>query len=435
MNKPVFFLSLYLVSACALAQVAAQRDYDIDLRLGVNAIYNDNANFSDENDPEAEEPLGELQFLYELALATQVQREWTQVDLGYSASLREFREDSQSEQELWNGNGRITLGNEDFPLEFSLFHSVNEVVRSAANPEDQDDTQRQQRFEATIDARVFELERDTLNLVATYGENEADRLPLNNTEEVDIGLSWQHSLSSISDLTLDYLYSDIDFEFSDQADFRTHTGSVSLVRRLRQLRWGITLGYTQVEPNIGDNYSEPTYGLDLALELQRHTFQLNVAGEITDSAELNNLNNPIVQADDLLVDAGGQDQVLNRQISATWTYGFCSRCLLRTNLIHNDNEFQNLENNDFSNQILNASLNYNVNRRVAAIVGYRSNKIRYDADTNFVGVTRGVTSLTLAYEIITDMQAQVFVEREDWENDAGDQYIANAYGIGLSYTW
>ena len=434
MNRPVLFCLLYFVSASVLAQVA-QRDYDIDLRLGVNATYNDNANFSDESDPDAEEPLGELQLLYELALITRVQREWAEVDLGYNASLREFKEDSQNDQELWSGNGRITLGNDDFPLEFSAFHSVNEIVRSAANPQDQDDTQRQQLLEATIDARVFELERDTLNIFATYGENEVDRLPLNNSEQMDIGLSWQHSLSSISDLTFNYLYTDIDFELSDLADFSTHTGSISLERRLRQFRWGLTLGVTQVQPISGDNYSEPTYALDLALELQRHNLQLNVTEEITDSADLNNLNNSIVQADDLLVDAAGQDQVLNRQISASWTYGFCLRCLLRVNLIHNNNEFQNLENNNFSNQILNANLNYNLNRRLAAIVGYRSNRIQYDDDTDFVGVTRGVTSLTLAYEIITDMQARIFVEREDWKNDASDKYIANAYGIGLSYTW
>ena len=99
MNRPVLFCLLYFVSASVLAQVA-QRDYDIDLRLGVNATYNDNANFSDESDPDAEEPLGELQLLYELALITRVQREWAEVDLGYNASLREFKEDSQDDQEL-----------------------------------------------------------------------------------------------------------------------------------------------------------------------------------------------------------------------------------------------------------------------------------------------------------------------------------------------
>ena len=205
---------------------------------------------------------------------------------------------------------------------------------------------------------------------------------------------------------------------------------------MRYLSYRVSLGYNQSTPEVGEDFSAPSYRVEIDYRSGFNTLSLLASQQITDTS-LGDGNQGMLDNVNLDDARGvGLDQFESRVVELRWdNESLCERCNAYASLLYEQEQYQTLiEDND--QNVASIGFEYQLSR--ASSVGLQASRQerKFDSDVDRNDFTVTSFGANYRYTFINDLSVQVFFIVDESESDAETlTYDERISGISLTYTF
>ena len=205
---------------------------------------------------------------------------------------------------------------------------------------------------------------------------------------------------------------------------------------MRYLSYRVSLGYNQSTPEVGEDFSAPSYRVEIDYRSGFNTLSLLASQQITDTS-LGDGNQGMLDNVNLDDATGvGLDQFESRVVELRWdNESLCERCNAYASLLYEQEQYQTLiEDND--QNVASIGFDYQLSR--ASSVGLQASRQerKFDSDVDRNDFTVTSFGANYRYTFINDLSVQVFFIVDESESDAETlTYDERISGISLTYTF
>lgn len=423
---------LLLSTGLLLIPTGAMAANIFDARVSATSEFTDNANRTEQDQ------LSERQDQYELSVGTEYTNTLLEFQADYSASEHRFAEDSQERRSLLQGRSSLLIGKPHQPVDLLLSHNRQSVLNE---PDDVDllrNTDERTIWSAVPTARWGFTSVDTLVLQGNYSEIDYRRNELRNSERTGGSLSWQHDLSSTDQLNVTAQQTQVSFDAVPTFDYDYNAYSASYSAQLRQLSYTVALGYNETQPQVGEDFSGPSYRLNLNYVAAAQTFNLSASQFITDSSQAGGNERDFRDFDPLDATVSELDQLERTDVSLGWRgEAICDNCSLNAQLVYQRDDYQMLDE-DNQEQGVNLGLDYRLSQRSSADISLQYREHNFDSETIRGDYTNTQLRVGYQYTFVNDLGLRVFGslnERDSDDDLSGRDYEENIIGVGLNYSF
>lgn len=414
-------LSLSLLTLPALAN-------DIEVQVSATSRFTDNARRTETA------TISERQDIYGLDLVGDYSNSLIAFDADYRATENRFNEESQPDRSLVEGNAELLIGKQYHPVDLLLSHSRRSLQSAPDQVSLLEDEDEREIFSAIPTLRWRLGEVDNLLVrgdITTINYRYSGEF---NSERKGGSLLWQHALSPIDSIEVSAQHTEIEYDALPDNDYIYQNAAVTYSTDLRQLSYLVSLGYNLSKPATGDEFSAPSYRLELDYRSGFNTLGLYLSQRITDTSlgngnrtELGNIN---------LGDAGsiGIDQFESRVVELRWrTQGICGRCSAYASILYQADDYQSLDE-DNNQHVVSAGFDYRLSRAASLGILIQRSERRFDESVlrNDFQVTS--SSINYRYVFVSDLELGVFaaVDRSNSDTDSL-RYEERVSGVSLRY--
>lgn len=425
MKRTLFFrccagLCLPVLSASALAAV--------EVEVGVTSRYTDNALRTNNNE------ISERQDEFSAALLVDYENSLIDLDTDYRASENRFDKETQPDRSMLEGNTELLIGKAYHPVDLLLVHSRRSVLGAQDQVNLLQNEDERQIFSAIPTGRIRLSRVDNLLIRGDYTKVDFRYADILNSERTGGSLIWQHRFSSISEMQVEAQHTVITYDALPNNDYEFQSASITYETELRYLSYRLSAGYSVSNPEVGEEFSAPTYRAEIDYRSGFNTFSLLVNQEITDTS-LGDGNRGLL--DDVNLDDAtgvGLDQFKSRVVELRWqNQSLCGRCSAYASLLYEEEQYQNLIEDNNQN-VASIGLDYQISR--ASSVGFQASRQerRFESEVNRTDFTVTSVGVNYRYTFINDLDLRLFFIHDDSESD-GDTltYKENISGVTLTY--
>ncbi len=273
--------------------------------------------------------------------------------VGYVFTARDFKKDSQTDDEVVDGSARITWTPLPERFAWDLTHNVSDTVRSNALADIPDNRQQRNIFStgpnftvrlSPVDLLAAELRYIDVSIEdsndANSGVDISDTRGQNGDSERQIGrLLWTHNLSAVSNFLAKAEYEDVKAD----ADVSYTRLLVGYGAQLRNGNYEIFIGANSVEPETAEKFDASVIQIAFAHDFGGHGIDITLIKEVTDTSlgfGASNLHSESFNPRDTNFD---KFSIVERQ-RADLTYRnflICSVCTIRLLAFFDNQDYKN----------------------------------------------------------------------------------------------
>lgn len=390
----------------------------------------DNAAKSDVN------KMSERQDEYQLNIKGDYTNAWVYLDGGYEATSQRFAKESQEDKEFLEGNASLLVGKSYHPAELLITHTRKTLLSSPDNIviTNNQDEREIITINPTVRTRLGKGNRVFLTGTATNIRYLDNGLLDSTRNGATVG--WARSLSPIQSFTLTGQQTDVEFENFPGSDYVYKNTTLVYNAWLRNLSYTIRLGHNKSEPEIGEPYSSPTFGLTVDYKKGFHEFMLESSQVITDTSQGGNNAgsvNSSPNSDGARANQIDQIELLNSEFRWT-TFIVCERCDLSVTLYQRDEDYLSLEQSAKSKGA-SVGFNYRFSKSATLSVSNSKNQAGYTGAVIGNDYALRLTAIEYKYSFVNDMGVKLLAQQEKRTSDSGQHYVENYFGGGLDYTF
>lgn len=424
--------SKLLSTGLFLIPVGAMADNMFDARISASSEFTDNANRSQQDE------ISERQDQIELSVGTEYTNTLLEFQADYSASHRSFEEDSQESRSLLQGRSSLLIGKPHQPIDLLLSHNRQSVLNA---PDDVDllrNTDERTIWSAVPTLRWGFTAVDQLMLQGNYSSIDYRLDERRNSERTGGSVIWQHDLSQTDQFSISAQQTQVSFDAVPSFDYDYSAYSASYSAQLRQLSYTVALGYNETQPEVGEDFSGPSYRLNLDYSAAAQTFNLNASQLITDSSQAGGNASDFRDFNPGDATVSELDQLERTDVELGWRAdALCDSCSLYAQLIYQRDDYQTLDE-DNQEHGANLGLDYRLSQRSSADISIRYRELNFDTQTLRSDYTNTQLRVGYQYTFVNDLGLRVFGsvnERDSDEELNGRNYEENIVGIGLNYAF
>ena len=427
MKRTLFFRCITPLCLPALAMPAIAA---VEIDLGVTSRYSDNARrtYSDK--------VSERQDEYSAGILADYENSLLDFETDYRASENRFDKETQPDRSLIEGNAELLIGKAHHPVDLLLVHSRRSVLGAPDQVDLLQNEDERQIFSAIPTARLRLSRVDNLLLRGDYTQVDFRYADVFNSERTGGSLIWQHRFSSVSNLEVAAQHTEISYDALPDNDYEYQNASVTFATELRYLSYSVSVGYNQSTPEVGEDFSAPSYRVEVDYRTGFNTLSLLASQQITDTS-LGDGNQGMLDNVNLDDATGvGLDQFESRVIELRWdNQSLCERCSAYASLLYEQEQYQTLtEDND--QHVASVGVDYQLSR--ASSIGFQASRRerKFDSDVDRNDFTVTSVGANYRYTFINDLAVQVFFIVDESESDAETlTYDERISGISLTYTF
>lgn len=417
---------LFLVPAGSIA------DNMFDARVSANSEFSDNANRTEQDQ------ISERRDEYRLSVGTEYTNTLIEFQADYTASEHRFAEDSQQRRSLLEGRSSLLVGKPYHPVDLLLSHNRQSVLNE---PDDVDllrNTDERTIWSAVPTARWGFTRVDQLILQGNYSKIDYRLDERRNSERAGGSLSWQHDLSQTDQFTISAQQTQVSFDAAPDFDYDYIAYSAAYAAQLRQLSYNVELGYNETQPEIGEDFSGPSYRLNVSYTAAAQTFTLSSSQFITDSSRAggNERDFRDFNPGDSTVDE--LDQLERTDFELGWRgEALCESCSLYARLIYQRDDYRTLDEDNQEHGV-NLGLDYRLSQRSSIDISLQYREHNFDTETIRSDYSNTQLRAGYGYTFANDLGLRVYGsvnERDSDDELNGRGYEENIIGVGLNYSF
>lgn len=427
MKRTLFFrcfigLCFPIVTLPALAAV--------EVELGAISRYSDNA-LRTSNDK-----ISERQDEYRISILADYENSLIDLDTDYRASENRFDKETQPDRSVIEGNAELLIGKANHPVDLLLVHSRRSVLGAPDQLNLLQNEDERQIFSAIPTVRLRLSPVDNLLVRGDYTDVDFRYADIFNSERTGGSLIWQHRFSSISELEVAAQHTEISYAALPGNDYEFQSASITYSTELRYLSYRVSAGYNVSKPEVGEEFSAPSYRVEVDYRTGFNTFSLRASQQITDTS-LGDGNRGLLDNINLEDATGvGLDQFESRVAELRWqNQSICNRCSAYASLLYEQEQYQTLIEDNNQN-VASIGFNYQISR--ASSIGFEASRRerRFESDVNRTDFTLNSVGVDYRYTFINDLDVQLFFIFDKSESD-GDllTYKERVSGVALAYTF
>ncbi|WP_432472299.1 hypothetical protein [Amphritea sp. HPY] len=405
---------------------AADQSNKVDVSFTAASEYTDNTFKT------ATHHTGERQDNLGLLLNSQHSGEVLETTLTFDINHRSFSKDSDDDEITAEGLAQAIAQINQY-LETTAYFSRKEVV---SDPKQQ-----------TLLSNTDERSITGIDLQGTFAVTPVDRLILTpevslisyeNASELDskrygINSLWQHSLSSVNDLTAGYSFTKIEYD-SSQNDQNYERAFIGFNSELRLLSYSAEAGYNLINPAQGNETREPYYRFDITFDNSVHTLAASGSSIITDTSLGDGNLDPI--SDDTSTSGSSQqlDQLTREELAISYAYSqFCNICTIGADATWLQEKHVNLLIQNLEERSLSAFIRLNITPY--STVNFSISRKKADFEFDAISDYRETTALVnYKHQLSRQMTAGLFTRYEKRDSDIfARSYSELSGGMSLKY--
>lgn len=418
------FVSMVMI--CISSQVFANPFYG-----SVSAM----SGVSDNGFKVEEDTTSEKQDQYSLNVGADWANALLAFNMGYDATKQAFAEGSQEGKNYLNGNSSLLIGKSTHPATLFLEHSRTTLLNS---PDGVNLTQNQDEkdvFSAkpTLRQRLTPVVSLLLNGEYTrinYLENE-----FKNSRREGGSLVLDHKFSVLDNVQLSIQQTSIDFEHSPAANYTYRSTALSYNVQLRKLSYSLKAGANKTSPEVGKEYSRPSYGLDVKFDSGGQTLSLNANRELTDTSSGGGNVLPKTELPTSDGASGNNLDQLDRMVyGVSWsTSAVCQNCAFIVGATQTKDDYINI-GESAKERSLNAGFSYALSRLTKISLHFADGNYVYSLPAIGNDYKLQTARVEYAYQINKNFDLNLLLRKEKRDGDAPTRIYTESYaGAGLSY--
>lgn len=381
-----------------------------------------------------EETISEKQSEYALNLGGEWVNSLLLFNMGYSATQQTFAKDSQEDSSFLEGKSSLLLGKEQQPVNLALTHSRTTLLNS---PDSLNLTQNQDEKEVfsakpTLRQRISGVDSLLLNGEYTrinYLENE-----LKNSRREGGSLVLDHKFSTLDNLQLSAQQTLIDFKYAPDANYKLSAAALNYNVQLRKVSYSATVGVNKTAPDIGEDYSSPSYEVNFRYNAGAQALLLSGSRGLSDTSAG---GGEALPSNDLPTSDGGVanlDQIERTSYGVIWTiFSPCQGCSFVLGANQFNDDYLNM-NASAKERSWNAGFNYAFSPAAKISLRYA------DGNNTYTHIIIGqdykikTARIEYSYQLNRDFDLSCQLRKEQRDGDASGVDYAESYaGAGLRY--
>lgn len=383
-----------------------------------------------------EDTISERQDEYTLSLGSKWNNSLLDFNMGYAASTQTFSEDSQEKRTSLNGDSSLMIGKTEQPLNLFFSHSRTTLLNT---PDSVNLTQNQDDKDVftakpTLRQRISSV--DTLLLNGEYTRIDYRENDLKDSTREGGSLVLQHRFSPLDDLQLSAQHSAIEFKRSPQANYDYSAAALIYSTKLRQLSYSARAGVNKASPEVGEDTSNPSYGLNVAFNSGAQVFSLSGNRELTDTSA--GSSNMLPEKDLPTSDGGGVgiDQIERTAYAFNWSaLALCNGCTFILGA-------SKTKDNYINKGAFGEEQGWNLGGSYALTNAAKVSLQLAGGDHTYSHISIGsdykiyTARLGYSYQINRDLGVNITLRQEKRDGDAAAQtYTESFAGAGLNYNF
>ncbi|HWV14514.1 MAG TPA: hypothetical protein VN030_03705 [Cellvibrio sp.] len=415
-----YFVSLVMLSG----QVVADPFYG-----SVSAL----AGVSDNSRKTEHNKKSEEQNQYNLNLGSDWENSLVDFHLGYGAIAKTFSEDSQQERRQLEGGSSLLIGREEQPVSLMLEHSRITLLNSpdSINLTENQDEKDDFSVRPTLRQRLSPV--DYLVLNGDFSRINYLESDIKDSQRKGGSLVLDHRFSLLDRLQVYAQQSEIEFKHLPGSDYTYRSAGITYSVKLRKLSYSATVGSNKTIPELGKEYSNPSYTLDLAYDAGGQKIGLNASKVLTDTSA--NAGNIMVDTD--LPVSGSKntpDQIEKASYGINWSsLAVCNGCTLFAGAKHTRDDYLD-QGADAIEQSWSAGMRYALSAATNIAVQFAGSNHKYSSVIIGSAYKLQTSQLEYSYQISRGLSANALLKKEKRYGDERAVSYAEAYaGAGLNY--
>lgn len=352
--------------------------------------------------------------------------------MGYGATAQTYSEESQEEKDFLEGSSSLQLGKEQQFANLLLEHSRITLLNA---PDSLNITQNQDEkdsFSAKPTLRQRLSSVDNLLLNGDYTRINYLESDIKDSERKGGSLALEHRLSPLDKLQMTARQTAIEFEHLPSSDYTYRSVGLSYSAKLRKISYGVTVGGNKTIPELGKEYSNPSYAVDFAYEAGGQRWSLDANKVLTDtSAEGGNV------LPDAELPVGGStapDQIERASYGLNWSSGvLCRSCTVFAGGRHTRDDYLD-KGEDAIEQSWSAGLRYSLSSAANIALQFAGGSHKYSGNIIGESYKLQTTQLEYTYQISQGLGARALLKKEKrYGDDVTTRYAEAYFAAGMYY--
>ncbi len=394
------------------------------------AYHTDNGKKSTDN------KVSELQEQYDLNLGASYENTIGKFEADYSASYREFSENSQPKKSTLEGHSSLQLGGQAHIAELLVEHSRQTLLNKADSLDLTSNQDEREVINVVPGLNWHFSSADVLFLKGDFSEISYLENELNNSSRAGATLGVLHRITEVDSIQFRLQSTEIEFEYFPASNYSLRSATINYSASLRQLSYSLQVGGNQSETEGGEEYSAPSYLAALTFKSGVNTFGLNIAQELTDTSFGSGNKNPTDGPNSSDGGTGQSGQINRRSADARWTTtALCDRCTLILNVQQTRDQYL-FNDKNATERGAGITGNYLVSN--AATVSVRLTQSEHKFPDITLGENYKSTVATVEYSHRFGRNFNVkasYSDEKRIDDNASTSYREKLVGLNLSYSF
>ncbi len=428
------FLLLSLLFFIGIGEVIAQpsinREEMLSGEINVRPRYVKNAS----GVPDESLQINETQTEFGARLASVIETEFTNLDLGYDYTETKFNKNTQPDDAYWQGSSTFTFGSDSSFYEISANHSIRRLLSSpglAPLVLTNSDSRQIATVSPLVRTRLGEA--NVIELAYNYSEVSFDDSTTNDSTRKGVDLVLTRDVSPIRDISLVLESREIDYETSDVADYDYVSADLLMRVEHRNFDYSVRVGSTKIMPVEGGSVTSPTMDITINTDFVGNRVSV-FANRLVSDSSLGNGNSDFFSTEvSFDSDLQQRDQVERTALGISWSYDqLCQNCSVSSSIGGEEVEYVNLSSNDSRQNFFDVSFSYQFSESLSAFLSTRVSNTRFDPSSPLSNAKSMISRVEFSYAYNRYLDFTLAAERDTRDNDNASEF--NVDSISLNTT-
>lgn len=270
-------ITLGVLCGVCVGAIAAPTQDHLSAEVAVESVVTDNARRVASNE------INERQDTVTIGLRGQQTNRYSSFKIGYSVEKTFFSENTQEEDNRYQGDAVLELGKDYDWFGLVLQDSQRRVLNASNSTALLQNTSDREIISVKPQLRAHFTPVDTLILGISRESVRLKRSQELDSDRDSADVLWQHRLSAVDLLMLSIAQGESTRDTSSEPDYEYQIARIGFQARLSRLGYGAYVGYQKTEAAGQPSFNEPNYQVDLNYDGGGHRFVLGLSSRITDT--------------------------------------------------------------------------------------------------------------------------------------------------------
>lgn len=410
-----------------LAHPAQALTRHIDAFVDLSSDYTDNAKKT------ATDTIGERQDHFSIGGNGDYKNNWLDFSANYIFSDYRYSESSQPDRNMLEGQSTLSVGKNSKLFDFTAMHTRKGVL---GDPEQLDLLRNYDEREIVSlypGVKYFVTPVDMIFGYGIYTHTNYRRDHARDAKQEGASVGWTHKLSAIDSFSANVSSTEVTFPAAKDRDYRQDNAMLSYTSVLRNLRYTLGVGYNKSTSDVTEDYSSPTYQVDISYTDDASGVRLFADRMITNTSMGDGHRFDAANIDRGDVSSSEIDQMDRKNIDVeVYSNLLCAVCTVSVRLGWKNDDYLALPD---KNTQTSASLGftYKLSSRTNATLQFGKRKQKFSTDNRSSFHVDRYTFMVVR-DFQSDISVRLYMEQEKRNSDdVSRTYDELASGIGARF--